>query len=608
MPEEHPSMDDATSSPDRVHHVRTARGIAFAVTGVAILLTAVQWSTGLVNGGIAALVLTAGLGLCGVLLGRPGAGYAPVHALVAIALVCLTFVSHARGGLLSPTIGWLPVLVAVAMLTLPLRASVPWAVVIAASIFAHVGSVDAREWPADAGLPVVYALARALTCLAVAWCVSRFELSRRKSTAALVREGERARRMVSDLEVQHQELLVAREQALTASHAKSEFLANMSHELRTPLTALLGYADLLRDHPEIAESPTRRRETLDTIRGAGQHLLTVIGDILDLSKIEAGKLEVETRDIDFPDFIARLETLVRSRADEKGLAFHVVLESAIPRTVRTDSTRVRQVLLNLLGNAIKFTSAGQVVLRLRADPTARRITCDVEDTGPGIGAELSERLFTPFSQVDSSASRIYGGTGLGLAISRRLAQLVGGDVRLLRSTPGQGACFRFELALETPPNVDWLDSIEKATVAVTGPVKVLPTLKGRILLAEDGPDNQRLISFLLRKAGAEVEVAENGCEALERLRAAEAAGAPFELLVTDVQMPVMDGHTLARTLRAEGSRIGIVALTAHAMEGERDRCLEVGCDDYAAKPIDRSSLITTCHRWLGRPSTAVEAA
>lgn len=191
-----------------------------------------------------------------------------------------------------------------------------------------------------------------------------------------------------------------------------------------------------------------------------------------------------------------------------------MLQSAIPRTIRTDSTRVRQVLLNLLGNAIKFTSAGHVVLRLRADATARCLICDVEDTGPGIGAELSERLFTPFSQVDSSASRIYGGTGLGLAISRRLAQLVGGEVRLLRSTPGQGACFRFELVLDIPSNADWIDSIERPTVAVTGPVKVLPTLEGRILLAEDGPDNRRLISFLLRKAGADVEVAENGCEAL----------------------------------------------------------------------------------------------
>ncbi|MBT9557568.1 MAG: response regulator [Myxococcales bacterium] len=591
-----------------MHHLRTARRITFAVAVGGILLTMLQWSTGVVQGGVAALALSLGLMLAAHRLGLPGAGYGPVHAIVAISLVCLTIVAHQRGGLLSPTLGWFPVLVAVTMLTLPLRTSLAWTSVISASLFLHVGSVDRDHWPPDVGVPVVYALARALTCVAVAWCVSRFELSRRESTAALVREGERARRMLSDLETKHRELALAREQALAASRSKSEFLANMSHELRTPLTALLGYADLLRDHPEIADSPPRRRETLDTIRGAGQHLLTVICDILDLSKIEAGKLEVERHDVDLPGIIAGLETLVRSRADEKGLAFHVVVDGTIPRTIRTDSTRVRQVLLNLLGNAIKFTSVGAVTLRLRADPASCRLTCDVEDTGPGISTELAQRLFNPFSQVDSSASRIHGGTGLGLAISRRLAHLVGGEVLLRRSTPGHGACFRFELALDIPALADWTDSLDRPSLSVTKPPKALPTLKGRILLAEDGPDNQRLITFLLRKSGAEVEVVPNGREALERLRAAEATGTPFELLLTDVQMPVMDGHTLARTLRAEGSRIGIVALTAHAMEGERDRCLEAGCDDYAAKPIERSTLITTCHRWLGRPSSAAPVA
>ncbi|MFO0884367.1 MAG: CHASE domain-containing protein [Pirellulales bacterium] len=397
-----------------------------------------------------------------------------------------------------------------------------------------------------------------------------------------------------------------------ASRAKSEFLANMSHEIRTPLTAILGYADLLHDEGELSKAPERRVQTIDTIRNAGQHLLTVINDILDLSKIEADKMTVESVETSIIDLLVEVEGLFRSRAAGKGVSFHLMLDSPVPSKVMCDPTRLRQILMNLAGNATKFTQAGSIAIRARVVTTKGkpRLQIDVEDTGPGISDGLAALLFAPFSQADNTVSRQHGGTGLGLSISRRLARLMGGDVTLARTELGKGACFRVDLPLVAVKGAEEITHIDQqmreAKKPEAGP---LPTLQGRVLLAEDGPDNQRLITHYLKKAGAEVVIAENGRIALEMLRQSRESGTTFDLLLTDMQMPEMDGYTLAKTLRQEGDTIPIVALTAHAMAEDRERCLEAGCTDYASKPIQSRILIETCQRAMHHCGTKfVESA
>jgi len=411
---------------------------------------------------------------------------------------------------------------------------------------------------------------------------------------------------ITDSKLAAQQLIEARTRAEAATRAKSEFLANMSHEIRTPLTAILGYSDLLREDGETLRAPERRSQALDTICGAGQYLLTVINDVLDLSKIEAGKMTVEKVDTPVLKILAEVVELVRPRAQGKGVDMRACLETPLPERMLSDPTRLRQILMNLAGNAAKFTESGQVKIAAREELRAgeTRLLIDIEDTGPGLQPEVASRLFVPFSQADASVTRKHGGTGLGLAICRRLAELMGGTVSLARTAPGQGSCFRVDLPLVPMPGSARIASLE-TRAAEAAPKAALPSLRlsGRILLAEDGRDNQRLVSLHLGRAGAEVHIADNGRLALEQIERAEAAGKPFDLLLTDMQMPVMDGYTLARTLRERGCTLAVVALTAHAMSEDRQRCLDAGCDDYSTKPIDRNALLEVCTRWIGKPST-----
>ncbi len=406
-----------------------------------------------------------------------------------------------------------------------------------------------------------------------------------------------------ELRTRNEELVLARAAAESASRAKSEFLANMSHEIRTPLTAILGFSELLRDEDGLAAAPATRLSYLDTVRDAGQHLMTVLNDILDLSKIEANRLTVETVDTPLIRLLGEVASLLRPHALAKGLALDAVLGSPLPDRVLSDPTRLRQILMNLLANAIKFTNAGEVTFRAHAATRdgSRRLVIDVEDTGPGLSAEQSERLFSAFTQADGTVTRQHGGTGLGLVISRRLARLMGGDVTLARTAPGRGTCFRVDLPLVPADGACEVSSL--ATVRDGGPAPPAASeiaLRGRILLAEDGRVNQQLVSTILRRAGARVFVAENGKIALTMLDEAEQNGRPFDLLLTDMQMPEMDGYTLARTLRERGSTVPIIALTANSMLEDREKCLAAGCDDYGSKPIDRPALLATCARWLGK--------
>lgn len=396
-------------------------------------------------------------------------------------------------------------------------------------------------------------------------------------------------------------LVEAMRKADAATRAKSEFIANMSHEIRTPLTAIVGYSELLEEDCELMNLPEHRAQTVDTIRQASQHLLTIVNDILDISKIEAGKMTVECVEVDLVSLIASIESLMRPHAIKKGLQLQVIQTTPLPSRVRSDPTRLRQMLMNLVGNAIKFTETGSVTIRVSAN--AQRdgtlLTVAVEDTGMGLSDDQSRRLFTAFTQSDTSVTRKHGGTGLGLVLCRRMARLLGGDVCITRTSPGEGSVFTVTLLVETilweEPNPGKVN--ERPDVSVITPRQLTDVLHGRILLAEDGLDNQRLISLVLRRAGAEVEVADNGQIALQMLTAS-LDHSPYDLLITDIQMPEMDGYTLTARAREIGVSVPIIALTAHVMAEDRQRCLEAGCNDFAAKPLDKLALVTTCEKWL----------
>ncbi|MCC6437748.1 MAG: response regulator [Acidimicrobiales bacterium] len=395
-----------------------------------------------------------------------------------------------------------------------------------------------------------------------------------------------------ELAARNAALVTLNQQLEEATRAKSEFLANMSHEIRTPMTAILGYADLLL---EPGQGPSDRLENIQTIRRNGGHLLTLVNDILDLSKIEAGKMDIEELACDPGAIVAEVASLMQVRAAEKGVRFEVVYADPLPTRIVTDPTRLRQILLNLVGNALKFTERGSVKLVGHCRAEGQRLEFDVIDSGAGMSPETMSRLFRPFTQADSSTTRVFGGTGLGLTISRRLARMLGGDISV-RSQLGEGSTFSVHVT--TGPLEDVPRAVAPTFRVVDAQRPGLPRVTGSILLAEDGPDNQRLIVAILRIAGAEVEVVDNGRTAAERALERRAEGRPFDLILMDMQMPVLDGYGATSYLRSQGYTGPIVALTAHAMAGDRDKCLTAGCDGHETKPVDRSALLGTVARDL----------
>jgi signal transduction histidine kinase/ActR/RegA family two-component response regulator len=404
------------------------------------------------------------------------------------------------------------------------------------------------------------------------------------------------------------ELTKARDAAEAANRAKSEFLANMSHEIRTPLTAILGFADLLHEDRDSSRAPERRLQTINTIRTAGQHLLSVINNILDLSKIEVNKMTIHLTETNLIGILTEIESLIQAKARPKNITLELVLENPVPERIISDPTYLRQILSNLVANAVKFTDQGSVKILVSSKKGERvdRLVIDVEDTGPGMTSEQANQIFEPFMQADTGTARKFGGTGLGLTISRRLAKLLGGNLSLVWTKPGVGSRFSVELPLEPVRNTAMIDNLAQHVRHLLAPPTPNNTeLQGRILLAEDGPDNQRLISFYLRKAGAKVEVAEDGRVALAMIETAEAQGSPYDLLVTDMQMPEMDGYTLAKTLRDRSWGLPIIALTAHAMAEDRERCIAIGCNDYLTKPINRNQLLKMCEEQMRFSKAAI---
>jgi len=400
------------------------------------------------------------------------------------------------------------------------------------------------------------------------------------------------------------ELRRARDEALASSQAKAAFLANMSHEVRTPMSAVLGYADMLLD-PTLPAA--EHQAAIQAIRRNGSHLLQIINDILDLSKIEAGRMRLEP--VACSPWQVALEVVsgLRVRADERGIALDVEADGPLPESATMDPTRVRQILVNLVGNAIKFSEPeGKVHLRLSARRGASGregvLRLEVEDHGVGIAADQLEGIFTPFQQADSSSTRRFGGTGLGLSISRRLAEAMGGGIDV-RSTLGEGSRFAVELPLRgVDASRRWIAPGELSSrVATCDEVPAEPlggSLAGRVLLVEDSPDNQRVLLYHLRRMGVEVETAADGRAGVDR-----AIVGVFDLVLMDMQLPVLDGYGAAAELRRAGYDRPIIALTAHAMADDRARCLDAGCTDYLTKPIDVRRLYETLAQHIpARPS------
>ncbi len=396
------------------------------------------------------------------------------------------------------------------------------------------------------------------------------------------------RTRTAELVAANRELAAARDAAEAANRSKSLFLANISHELRTPMTAILGYAEEVHERITDRAGLDFEREALATIQRNAQHLVLIIGDLLDISKLEAGKLQVESIACAPRDVLHDVVDLLLAKARDKGVGLDATVAADVPTVVLSDPLRLRQILVNLTDNAVKFTAAGRVRLHAALDAGARQLVFTVQDQGCGMDAATQQRLFRPFEQADVSTTRRHGGTGLGLAISQQLAGLLGGDITV-HSEPGSGSTFTLRIAAGAASAAEAKAITGAAPAAGTTRATPVTAPGVRVLLVEDGADNQRLIAHILRRSGMEVAIAEHGRRGLDLL------GAPadhrFDLVLMDIQMPVMDGLEATARLRADGHRLPVVALTASAMVADADACRAAGCDGFLAKPIDRQRLV-----------------
>jgi PAS domain S-box-containing protein len=381
------------------------------------------------------------------------------------------------------------------------------------------------------------------------------------------------------------ELIRAKENSERASQLKTAFLANMSHEIRTPLASVMGFAEVLKEK-NLTEKDKDR--FLNMIIRNGASLSRIIDDILDLSKVEAGHLEVEDAEMAFDHLLHEVLALFREKVKGKNIYLKLNLSSDVPTRIKSDATRVRQILINLIGNAIKFTKDGGVDVDIHSEKfgaSKSRFQVTIRDTGIGLSTDQAEKLFRPFTQADNSTTRKYGGTGLGLALSKRLAQALGGDIRILHTQPGVGSTFAFDFIADTTFENNSCQIPENSYQQTHLDLKNI-----RVLLAEDSPDSQELIKHILINHGARVTVANDGAEALETAQNQE-----FDVILMDIQMPELDGYEVTRRLRKDNLRIPIIALTAHAMLEERQRTKAAGCDAHVTKPLNFRHLLSTVY-------------
>ena len=410
---------------------------------------------------------------------------------------------------------------------------------------------------------------------------------------------ERVDDATADLRHALEEAQSARAAAEHAANARTNFLANMSHEIRTPMTAILGYSHIL-SHGDVPEQAQKNH--LEVIRKSGEHLLQLINDILDLARIESGRFEIDDGLSSPAHVILDVASLLNVRAAQANISLDVEFSSPLPGAVHIDGSRLRQILLNIVGNAIKFTKEGGV--KVTAGFTEQsgnmgELVIDIEDTGIGIPLEAQATIFDAFEQGDRSLTREYGGTGLGLAISQKLASLMDGEITLT-STPGQGSLFRVILRGQIAENTTWISSpVSIPPEPTTDVLAVLPQLQGKVLLAEDTPVVQAVMTHWLEKMGLEVEHAENGEVVLSRVLEEKRQ---YDLILMDMQMPKLDGYDACKQLRNADCILPIIASTAHAMVGDREKCIAAGCTDYVTKPVDQMRMATVLLKYLGSSS------
>ncbi len=396
-----------------------------------------------------------------------------------------------------------------------------------------------------------------------------------------------------------QKLILAQQQADAASNAKTNFLANMSHEIRTPLNSILGFTELmLSDEQSIQD----QAKNLSTIRKNGQLLLKIIDEILDISKVETGHLELEEIETDLPRLLTDLHSLLEVQTQEKSLELNFRCTNPIPTKIITDPTRFRQILVNILGNSVKFTQAGKVEMDISWHPDALEssigmLRCLVKDTGIGIDPDEAKKLFQPFVQVDSSKSRRFGGTGLGLALSLRLAKALQGTALILESKKNEGSTFLVEIRTQSTRNSHLVESLDTTTKEIEIPMKNYHNaLKNmNVLVVDDSSDNRNLITQFLIAAGATVDCAFDGVDGVTKALANN-----YEIILMDIQMPKLDGYKATAQLREKGYDRPIIALTAHALKQEKINSLNAGCDDHLTKPIDRRTLIDHVTKYVSR--------
>jgi len=430
---------------------------------------------------------------------------------------------------------------------------------------------------------------------------------RKNSEDELKRAKKRAEETQVELEQVNRQLKASIERAnlltqkaVVADSAKSQFLANMSHEIRTPMNAIIGFAEVLADEKLTDE----QKHHVVIIRESAENLLHLINDILDISKIEAGKLDIEIVDYSLEQLFAVIESLMRPQAKKKGLEFEILQCGQLPARIRTDPVRLRQCLINLINNAFKFTKEGHVYLNVFVEETndIPRIRFDVEDTGIGVAADKQELIFEVFTQTDSGTTRKYGGTGLGLAITKQLAHLLGGELFLITSKVNRGSVF----SLTIPADVDTklqplLDKYEFVNeLSQNMDTEGTERFSGRVLVAEDSSSNQILVNLLLSRLGLEVTITKDGEETVDK-----ALDKPFDLIFMDIQMPNMSGYEATKILRNKGVKTPIIALTAYAMKGDDKKCISAGCNDYLSKPISREKLLPSLRKYLPARSKAL---